>query len=58
MTLKEYGYCIHLATGKDLGDMCEACCDEREKMLDYRVWSALFRLPFGLGYKLHRLWHR
>ena len=29
--LKENGYCIHLSTGKDLGDMCERCCDRERK---------------------------
>lgn len=51
MSLKEYGYCIHLATGEMLGDMCEACCDEREKQLDFRI----YQLKRQITKKIHNI---
>lgn len=53
-SLKEFGYCIHLYTGKDLGDMCESYCNERERMIDYKFWNFVFRLP--KGYKIYDNW--
>lgn len=47
----KYGYCIHLPTGKILGDMCEICCDDREEQWTYKFWIIIFKLPFG-----HRLY--
>ncbi len=52
--LDKYGYCIHLSTGKDLGDMCEQCADDREKQFDYKFWNLVFKLP--KGYKFYKWW--
>jgi len=46
-TLDKYGYCIHLATGKDLGDMCDLCYYDREEQWDYKFMDLLFKLPKG-----------
>lgn len=42
----EYGYCIHLSTGKDLGDMCETCCYYYCKSYQYKIRHLKFKIKW------------
>lgn len=50
----KYGYCVHMATGKDLGDMCEDCCYHYYKSWQFKLRSVKFDFIL-LGIRIKRI---